>query len=107
MTPWYTSKQFWFNALTVIVAVAAAFGFREFTPDPRAAVIAQLLVAIANVALRFAFPSSPPPAGLEQTKAGVWDFQPPARTFRRANITATLIFSALTLSVLAGLAVLR
>ena len=52
--PWYLSKTVWFNALTVIVAVAAYYGW---TPDPKLMnTIAQALVAIApfvNIFLRF------------------------------------------------------
>jgi hypothetical protein len=54
MKPWYLSKTVWFNALTVIVAVAAYYGW---TPDPTLAnTIAKALVAIApivNIFLRF------------------------------------------------------
>ena len=103
MTPWYKSKQFWFNVLTVIVAVAAAFGFDDFEPDARTIVIAQLAAAAVNVALRFAFPSSPPPARLERTKSGAWDFKPPSRTYATANRTAALTFAAVSLSTLAAL----
>jgi len=110
MTPWYKSKQFYFNVLTVVISLAAAFGFQEFTPDPRTAVIAQLLVAVINVALRFAFPSDPPPARLEKTKSGApvaptdGIIQPPTRTHQTPNRQASAIFAGLTLSIIAGIA---
>jgi len=115
MTPWYRSKQFWFNILTVVITLATAFGFESFTPDPRTLVIAQLLIAVINVVLRFAFPSQPPPAHLERTKSGASDFRPPATphagpragAYRRTNLTAALTFAVATISLVAAIAFAR
>lgn len=108
MTPWYKSKQFYFNVLTVLITVAAAFGFQEFTPDPRAAVIAQLLVAIVNVVLRFAFPSPPPSVATPKGAALLLPQPGEGRgglpIYRATNIRAALGFAALTLAVVTGIA---
>lgn len=52
--PWYASKTVWFNALTILCAVAAYFGW---TPDQHLTTnIAGMLVAaspIVNLILRF------------------------------------------------------
>lgn len=103
MTPWYTSKQFWFNVLTALVIVAAAFGFESFTPDARTVVIAQLVVAVINVVLRFAVPSQPPTARVELAKNGAWDPQAPTGAYRRANITAAATFAVTTISIAAAI----
>jgi len=54
MKPWYLSKTVWFNAVTVIVAIAAYFGW---TPDQQlTSTISSVLVGVApfvNIALRF------------------------------------------------------
>lgn len=53
--PWYESKTFWFNALALIVAVAAGFGFADFEPDQDVVTIASGLIAVINLALRLWF----------------------------------------------------
>ena len=54
MKAFYESKTFWFNALTVILAIAAYFGFGEFQADPRALELGTVIVGVINIALRFA-----------------------------------------------------
>ena len=49
----WKSKVFWFNVLALIVVVASAFGFGEFSPDPKTAEYALVVVTIINVILRF------------------------------------------------------
>lgn len=53
MKPFYTSKVFWFNVLTVVVAVAAYFGFGNFNPDGNAVELGAVIVAVINIILRF------------------------------------------------------
>ena len=52
--PWYASKTIWFNALTILCAIAAFFGW---TPDQQlTASVAGILVMASpfvNLALRF------------------------------------------------------
>jgi hypothetical protein len=52
--PWYASKTVWFNAVTIIVAVATYFGF---TPNQALFTgVSSFLVAVApviNLGLRF------------------------------------------------------
>jgi hypothetical protein len=50
---WYFSLSFWFNVLAVIVAVASAFGFADFNPDPLVPTVAVLIVAVINAVIRF------------------------------------------------------
>ena len=50
--PWWQSKTIWFNGLALIGAVAGAFGFAEFHPDPQVLALAPALVALINVGLR-------------------------------------------------------
>jgi hypothetical protein len=52
---WYKSKMFWFNALALLVAVAAGFGFAEFEPDQDVVTIATGLIAVINLVLRLWF----------------------------------------------------
>ena len=56
MKEWYKSKTLWFGVLTVVVGVATAFGFAEFSPDPEQAKLIGSIVTIAvgviNVVLR-------------------------------------------------------
>ena len=54
MKPFYESKTFWFNVLFLIGAVASYFGFGEFNPSNEAVELASVLVAVLNIALRFA-----------------------------------------------------
>jgi hypothetical protein len=96
MTPWYKSKQFWFNVATVIVTLLTALTPEDFSPDPSTLLIAQLVIAIINVTLRFALPSPPPPARLAQTKSGAWDLQPPTATYKRTNTAAAITFTVIT-----------
>jgi len=49
----YQSKTFWFNALTIVVAVAMYFGFGEFRPSAETVELGAVLVAVINIALRF------------------------------------------------------
>jgi len=53
--PWYQSKTLWFNVLTLVVAVAAGFGFAEFEPNQEVITIAGGVVALVNLALRLWF----------------------------------------------------
>lgn len=53
MKAFYTSKTFWFNALTVIVAVAAYFGFGDFNPNGDTVELGAVIVAVINIILRF------------------------------------------------------
>ena len=48
----WKSKTFWFNVLALVVAVATAFGFGEFEPDPRISQIATFVVLVINLILR-------------------------------------------------------
>jgi hypothetical protein len=54
MKAFYESKTFWFNALTVVLAIAAYFGFGEFQADPKALELGSVIVAVINIVLRFA-----------------------------------------------------
>lgn len=47
-----SSKTFWFNLLTGIVAVAGFFGFGEFQPDPKVVEGIGILNMIGNIVLR-------------------------------------------------------
>ena len=51
--PFYKSKTFWFNLLALIVAIANAFGYAEFKPDPHVADLAMGMIAVMNLVLRF------------------------------------------------------
>ena len=50
---WYLNLSFYFNVLAVILAVASAFGFADFEPDPLVPTIAVLIVAVINAVIRF------------------------------------------------------
>ncbi len=54
MKAFYESKTFWFNALTVVLAIAMYFGFGNFQPDTRAIELGSVIVAVINIVLRFA-----------------------------------------------------
>lgn len=53
------TKEFWksktvvFNALVLVVALAAAFGFGDFQPTTEIKEIAAVIVTIVNLFLRF------------------------------------------------------
>jgi len=49
MKSFYQSKTLLFNALSVAVFVAVAFGFADFAPDPE---IMGLAAALLNIVLR-------------------------------------------------------
>ena len=53
---WYESKTLGFALLTILIGVAAAFGFAEFEPDPQTAGLIQaaitIIVALVNSLLR-------------------------------------------------------
>jgi hypothetical protein len=46
------SKTIWFNVIAFAVAVAQAFGFAGFTPDPQMAEWVTVAVAAINILLR-------------------------------------------------------
>lgn len=50
--PWYQSKVIWFNALYLVAAVAAYFGFKDFVPSGNTTELAAVVVAVINIALR-------------------------------------------------------
>jgi uncharacterized membrane protein len=50
----FASKTFWFNLLAALVLIANAFGYVEFTADPRVAEYAGVVVTLANIILRLA-----------------------------------------------------
>ena len=52
--PFYQSKVFWFNILFVIVALAGFFGFTDYKPSADVSELAAVLIAVINLALRFA-----------------------------------------------------
>ena len=47
-----TSKTFWFNILTVVIALAGVVGFADFQPTKETAETTIALVGIANILLR-------------------------------------------------------
>lgn len=53
MKPFYQSKTFWFNILAGLVAVAGLFGFGDFQPSQDVVEIIGVIVAAANLVLRF------------------------------------------------------
>jgi len=53
MKPWYTSKTLWFNALFLVSAIAAYFGFADFKPDSNVVELAGVVVSVINIVLRF------------------------------------------------------
>jgi hypothetical protein len=46
------SKTFWFNILTLAIAVASLFGFGDFEPNAKVAEIASMIGGIGNILLR-------------------------------------------------------
>jgi len=46
------SKTFWFNVLSVLVAVAALFGFDSFEASPAVAQVITVVTALVNIGLR-------------------------------------------------------
>ena len=104
-TPWYKSKQFWFNVLAVVITIATAFDFDTFTPDPRIMVIAQALIAVINVVLRFAIPSKPyePPPLASGMKAAIALEDHDAKT-RHDNQTAAIVYTGFAFAAMIGIA---
>jgi hypothetical protein len=49
----YESKTFWFNLLTILIALAGLFGFADFKPDENTLEFLALLLGGVNLALRF------------------------------------------------------
>ena len=49
----WKSKVFWFNVLGLIVLVANAFGFAQFTPDTEINDLAMFIILGVNLSLRF------------------------------------------------------
>ena len=49
----FKSKTFYFNIISLLVAVAGPFGFSKFEPDPAISQIVLILVPLANIALRY------------------------------------------------------
>jgi len=49
----WQSKVFWFNVVALIVVVAGAFGFGEFSPDPEVVEYGVVVVTVINLVLRF------------------------------------------------------
>ena len=54
MKPFYQSKTFWFNLLFLAGAIASYFGFGDFQPNKDVVELASVVVAVLNIALRFA-----------------------------------------------------
>ena len=50
----WKSKTFWFNALALVAAIAASFGYGEFVADPNLEQYALVAVTVINLVLRFA-----------------------------------------------------
>ena len=48
----FASKTFWFNLLAAAVLIANAFGYADFSVDPRVAEYAGVIITLANIALR-------------------------------------------------------
>ena len=48
------SKTFWFNILTIVIAVAGMFGFGSFEPSPEVKTVLEILTLISggNIGLR-------------------------------------------------------
>lgn len=53
MKAFYESKTFWFNALFLLLGVAAYFGFGDFKPDSNTVELTSVVVAVINIILRF------------------------------------------------------
>jgi len=49
---WWKSKVFWFNVLALVVMLASAFGFGEFTPDEKWVEIGGIVISVINMLLR-------------------------------------------------------
>lgn len=50
---WYLSKTVIFNALSIVLLVAGAFGFGDFQPSEDSTEIGAVLIALVNLVLRF------------------------------------------------------
>lgn len=53
MKAWYESKTIWFNILAGLVLIASAFGFAGFEMDETYRQIAEVLIVVINLILRF------------------------------------------------------
>ena len=51
--PIYLSKTFWFFLLSLLVAVAGAFGFGGYQPDAQQQEIIAVVVSVVGILLRF------------------------------------------------------
>ena len=49
----YQSKTFWFNVLTVVIALAGLAGFADFQPSENTVEFVALLLGFVNLGLRF------------------------------------------------------
>jgi hypothetical protein len=49
----YQSKTILFNALFLVLSVAAYFGFADFMPNDKMQDLAAVIVAVINIYLRF------------------------------------------------------
>jgi len=49
----YMSRTVWFNVLTAAVALAGLFGFADFQPSENAAETIAIVIAAANLVLRY------------------------------------------------------
>lgn len=53
MKPFYRSKTFWFNLLSLLVIIASNFGYEGFTPDMWVNELGTVIILTVNLALRF------------------------------------------------------
>lgn len=54
MKKFYASKTFWFFLLSLVVAVASAFGFADFVPEAAFGEVGVAILAVVGIILRFA-----------------------------------------------------
>lgn len=48
----FTSKPFWFNLLALVVIIANAFGFADFSRDPAIDQYALIAITVINIVLQ-------------------------------------------------------